>query len=317
MRISFILILLFQAAGIYAQQKTPLLSVDPNGGDVIIDGRKGWTQIAEGVWEFQFLDGRVEHYAFGDSGTAWMLEKLRNQTHDLYESWWLEPTAEKEAQLQNHVAFILSVEEELAATEDAPAPEVETSCYSVAASCNTDAGQITGGVFATASASWKSANCSGEVYAYAQACANGSCASDYCGPQTGLDTSCNAYKSNYGSSSCSSYAVAYFGKVGGVKTWCSDSYSGPCGPNPPTASLSGCPLCPGAPRTYCLTCSGSGGTPPYSYEWRSGYGWYSGGATEQFTDAGSFTVECRVKDANGIYSTAASTYCGGPLPLER
>lgn len=241
-------------------------------GTFIIDGEGDWLQVAEGVWQRQQPDGTIVHHTEGTAGREWLLEMTKGQTHELFEFYLKSPTPEAESQLTRHMEF---------------ADALESSLYETPSFGNEP------GILTKASSEC-SATVVCEDYTTRYCEASGSLAS--C---SAVDPDCPTE----GRVQCTNGITT-------TKKYCNDC------PPPLTAKLEPCTL-EYPPRTYEVTGRASGGKTPYTPYWKwAGGPWYpgyptgNGPWTEQFTNAGPFTVYFKVKDSNGDFSNTEHRPCG-------
>jgi hypothetical protein len=193
----------------------------------VFDASEGWKAVANGVWQ-RPAPGGVETYATGVQGLRYALDQLQKQLVPLVDGFLASPSDKRKEILDNHLALVREVEEDLAAKEKGAAGKPEDVPFdsanaAAAASCTRSFtyGANTGSFHclkqATANAAYSTSNptacpelCTVHSYAYAQSsCSDPMEVSDSC-TLTGTSVSCSSWASVYAAGTCYFYG---FGSV--------------------------------------------------------------------------------------------------------
>jgi hypothetical protein len=279
---------------------------------------EGWSQTHPGVFERKLGPTKTEHVAYGREGLEWSLGQLAERLTALLSEQDERPTEQVARAIQELTASLARGERELEALKIGDAEEAASvlaapSC-SISYGASADAYPLTSsqGVGATASAHFSS-SCGHVGNTYAEAYGRAKLGTTITtllrqDPKNGTAINSSASVSVSGGSHCESTAYAYTQSSALGIFWSTSDYNYSCPANLSVA-ISGTDYeffstltC----RSRTWTSSVAGGTGPYSYQWTLGSTVVGSGASYTRSvcpSAGSFTLNLRVTDANGVVST--------------
>lgn len=286
---------------------------------------EGWVEVSPGVLERKLGPTKVEHLGLGREGLSWLISDLGRQLLAMQREYVKYPSAQLDRAINDLIGVISRAHSSLhtmpEGTTSALQNVIGPSCSSICYSATADAYYLTSsqGVAAVAGATFNSScGYSGETYAYAYARATSGTTTTTItqqDPKTGNPITSSASATvNGGSvagipcySEASSYAqssalgIAY--STSDTNTLC------PVPPNPLAVTISGTSYeyfttlgC----RSRTWTSSVTGGTAPYTYQWK--YNGSNVATTSSYTrsvcpSAGSFTLTLTVTDSLGATAT--------------
>ena len=301
----------------------------------------GWTQIAEGVFERERGEGKVEHLGYGREGLVWTIGKLTRQLEGLMREYENYPSEDLPRIIDDLSVDIAKAKRELRSTPKGMSVMTEAvtgaSCSSICYSATADAFPLTAvqGVKAVAEAKFNSAcGYSGttSAYAYARATLSGTTNTvSQSDPDSGTNITSNATATANGGSvsgiPCYSEASASAASTAlGISYSTSDTNNAcPVPPTPPSVTINGSSFeyfyafgC----RNVTWTSTVANLTAPLSYQWK--YNGTDVGTGSSYTRSvcpahSSFTLDLAVTGSNGSASDShyVEVYfeysnCGGP-----
>ena len=281
---------------------------------------EGWKQVSEGVFERERGEGKVEHLGYGLEGLSWTIGKLTQQLERLMREYERYPSEDLARIIDDLSVDIANAKRELRSMPDGISVMAEAvtgpSCSNICYGASADAFYLTSvqGVKAVADAKFNSScGYSGttSAYAYARATLNGTTNTvSQSDPDSGTNiTSTATATANGGSVSgipCYSEASASAASSAlGISYSTSDTNSScPVAVTPLDVTITGTSYehffnttC----RSRTWSASISGGTSPYTYQWKYNGTVVGSGSTYTRTICpynGSFTLTLTVTDSS-------------------
>jgi hypothetical protein len=235
---------------------------------------EGWQPVAPGVLEWKTEGNRVETFAVGAEGFAWMAEQLKAQLGFLLDQYRVSPTPELLETIHSLEAEVAKLQSYAEGFKGNSSTQALEGCdFSFGAHADAYPTRPTQGVGADADAYWYN-NCGyvGDTYAYvlARATLNGvETTITRTHPNSGTNVSSNVSATVPGDTNCYSYALGRVNQFDlGISYQTADE-NFICPPNL-TATINGptsVTIWDYACKTVTWTSSVSGGTPGYTYAW--------------------------------------------------